>query len=117
MERDYKKDVQINKFSLDEECSQHADIYLHWAKLANDAKNNVEKTEARIEMFLRGDALKNKGILNNGIKATADAIKAQFRPLVWQVRSDKEGLRDAAVAEFPYRWLDGGILQFRAMRC
>lgn len=77
-ERDFKQDIMINRFNLDNDCEQHASRYLYWSERLMEAKEGLDRLkdkqklqEAQKEIHYRKEPL-------DGMKATENSIKAMI---------------------------------------
>jgi len=82
-ERDYKVDCKVDRFKLEVNAEQQAELYRYWSDKEGKARTEIDRiknlltlTEAEVEMDIREKLLKNSGNLDNGVKGTADAVKA-----------------------------------------
>ena len=68
---DFKKDISINKYKLDEECLSHSGIYARYASKQAEAKTAVSKAKDNLELVQaeRYDAIK-EALEKKGIKTT-----------------------------------------------
>lgn len=114
-ERDYKEDCKLNRFKLEIATEEQGELYRHWAEMEGEAKTSVDKaddfvklTEAEVEMDIREKALNNKGNLPNGVKATADAIKAELL-ISSKVKKSKKELIKAKEDLGIYKAARGGM--------
>ena len=103
-ERDFKVDVTIDKFNLDEECEQHASIYRYWAEArarararAERAVEEVKKVKAQVDIETRKQIAKGKDL---GFKPSETSI-ATFRDQNERVILAREARVDA--------WEDYGV--------
>ena len=110
-ERSFEKEVQINKFKLDDECEIHSSFYLYWNEELADAKAAKDCAEDALSLTLAEAEMHIRKTPPEGIKITESVIKA----LVMEnesVKKHKEELRqikesiyhlEAAVKAFEHR--------------
>lgn len=114
-ERDFTQDVKVNRFKLEKASEQQAELYRYWSEKEGEAKNEVARKEdhvkyieSKVEMDIRKKALDNKGNLENGVKATADAVKAAIL-IDKEVRKAKRELLHAKDEWITYRAAKDGM--------
>lgn len=114
-ERDYTKDCRVNRFKLDTVTEEQSSLYQYWSEKEGDAKVSVDAaddflkvTEAEVELELREKAINNKGNLDSGIKATADAIKAAII-IDTRVRKARRDVLKAKEDHAIYKAAKGGM--------
>jgi hypothetical protein len=92
---DFEKDIEINKFKLDQECATHAGLYLYYSELAAEAANNVNVLDDNLKAVM-GTA--NIEIRNKFTKAEmkfTEAVIASEVERSEKVITARESLRDA----------------------
>ena len=77
-ERNYKDDLRINKYKLEDECENQHNLYNYWATLLADARTNKDRQESKLELLEGKVELKYRSMedLPGKIKSTEGAIKA-----------------------------------------
>lgn len=75
-ERDFRKDVTVDRYKLDEECAEHSPIYLYWVEQLVGArtdldtiKNQLHLTIAQTELDLRKNPPEGLKITESGVAA------------------------------------------------
>lgn len=74
--RDFSRDVEINRFKLDEECQKHSGIFYYYTKELSDAKSELDEQKDKLsfmESELELDLRKNPP---DDMKITEQAIKS-----------------------------------------
>jgi len=96
-EHNYREDVKIDKFALDEELLQHPAKYMMYAELAADAVFARDKAKEKLEFIeaeLDSECRAHWDALCPGIKITNDGITAWIR----QQPVRREAVNDLNVA-------------------
>lgn len=73
----FSDDIQINRFKLDEECTNHSNKYYHWSEKLAKAKNKLAEEEDALDLIQSQEELEVRKNWNdaNG-KQTEGSIKA-----------------------------------------
>ncbi len=78
--KEAKKDLKIDKFSLDKNCIQQPDLYLKWSERLNSAENAMEVIQHRLTQFKSKEYVRVKEqALIEGIKMTDAQAKSSYR--------------------------------------
>lgn len=122
--RDYTEDKQIDKFNLDEECCNQADIFDYWIRLEKFAAGEVDEIETNLAALKSKVELEVKGMdteeinkvyklsLSENDKIT-DKIATNIRR---QDKRVKELIRDFNSAKHNYRIAYAARMSFQTKK-
>ena len=77
-EKDFRDDLNINRFKLEDECEKQPSLYGYWADLLSDARARKDAEEDRLDLISAEIELQYRSMdtLPGKIKSTEAAIKA-----------------------------------------
>lgn len=92
---DFKKDLSINKFRLDEECLSHSSRYAYYAEAQAAAKVNVSMAKDKLELVESEASLRiRRKFADEGQKVTESVIACTLA-MDSEVVKAKNALREA----------------------
>lgn len=94
-DEDFQKDLQVNKYKLDEECISHASRYAYYAEACTVAKSNVSEAKDNLEYITAEANIRiRKNLTDSGQKFT-EAVISSMLTLDSDVEKAKSELRNA----------------------
>ena len=95
LQLNFKEELKINKYKLDEECLTHASRYAFYAEACADAKTNVTKAKDNLELVTSEANIRiRKEKAESGEKVTESLISS-YLVMDKEVQKAKSELREA----------------------
>lgn len=113
LQLNFKKELEINKYKLDEECLSHASKYAFYAEVCADAKTNVTKAKDNLELVMAERNVAIREELSSSDKKVTEAMINALLLKDDEVLEAKTKLREA---EDVYSKLDVAVKSFDARK-
>lgn len=75
-ERNYAEDVKIDRYKLEEECTEHPSIYWYWTEQLMEARAELDKIKTQYDLVVAETELYLRKNPPEGIKVTEATIAA-----------------------------------------
>jgi len=75
-DRDFRDDLKINKYKLEEECEKQPSLYGYWANLLSEARADKDREEDKLDLLESTVELNYRTNRPEGMKVTEATIKS-----------------------------------------
>jgi hypothetical protein len=74
MEKDFQKDISINRFKLDQECEEQPSNYMYWSEKLIEVKSELDVLMARLKYIYAEKDIFYRNNPQAGIKVTEASV-------------------------------------------
>ena len=92
-EQDFRDDLRINKFKLEEECEKQPSLYGYWANELSDIRAEKDQAEDKLDLLEANVELNYRTNPPEGMKVTEATIKSMVESNA-EIQKQKEIVRD-----------------------